>query len=67
MLIDRVSIQVEPLLMIEEEAIIVEILNETVQFAGVGGNAVEEVVVPYRVELQPYTYQIYVRMVVADP
>lgn len=59
-LIDLVPIEVESLLMIKEEAIIVEILYKTVQFAGVGGDAVQEVVVPYCVELQSYTHEIYV-------
>lgn len=53
--------------MIEKEAIIIEILYETVQFAGVGGNAVKEVVIPHCVKLQSDTYQIDVRMVVANP
>lgn len=53
--------------MIEEEAIIVEILHKAVQFAGVCSNAVQEVVVPHCVELQSYTHEIYVWMVVPYP
>lgn len=53
--------------MVKEETIIVEILYEAVQFAGVSGNAVKEVVIPNRVELKSDTYQIDFWMIVAYP